>query len=361
MAQKVRVKDIADLAGVSPGTVDRVLHNRGNISPRAKQAVEGALAQLGYRPNIHVSGLSLKRRYRIVVTMPEVVSGEYWEATKNGIDRATKEFDSLNMECKFMYYNQFDLYSCRTTFDAILDLRPDAVVIGPTFKDETIHLANHLEDLRIPYAYVDSMVEGTSPVACFASNPFKCGYLISKLLTSITPADSEYALFQAVRIGDASANTTILRKAGFMTYLQEHGLAERVHRAPFSVTEPGRNAELVSGFFSKHPQVRGATVLSSRGSIIADYMRRHDVQGVRMVCVDATRSNVEAVQSGEIDFLIGQRPEQQGFLALKALIRYLIYNTAGPVDNPMPIDIITRENIDLYQEFNELSDLQSGY
>ena len=30
--EKIRIKDIAELSGVSVGTVDRVLHNRPNVS-----------------------------------------------------------------------------------------------------------------------------------------------------------------------------------------------------------------------------------------------------------------------------------------------------------------------------------------
>ena len=37
MTQKIRIKDIAARAGVSVGTVDRVLHQRPNVSPIEKR------------------------------------------------------------------------------------------------------------------------------------------------------------------------------------------------------------------------------------------------------------------------------------------------------------------------------------
>ena len=41
--EKTRIKDIAERAGVSTGTVDRVLHNRPNVSPKALEKVQKAL------------------------------------------------------------------------------------------------------------------------------------------------------------------------------------------------------------------------------------------------------------------------------------------------------------------------------
>ena len=75
MQRKIRIKDIAEMSGVSVGTVDRILHNRGNVSESARIAVEEVLKKVNYRPNIHISGLSLKRKYKIILTTPEVSIG----------------------------------------------------------------------------------------------------------------------------------------------------------------------------------------------------------------------------------------------------------------------------------------------
>ena len=45
------IKDIADLAGVSRGTVDRVLNSRGAVSPQTAEKVLEIARALGYRPN----------------------------------------------------------------------------------------------------------------------------------------------------------------------------------------------------------------------------------------------------------------------------------------------------------------------
>ena len=99
MQGKIRIKDIAELAGVSPGTVDRILHNRGNVSEPARIAVEEVLKKVNYRPNIHVTGLSLKRKYRVVITTPNVMEGEYWESIHSGIQYALEEYENIRIKC----------------------------------------------------------------------------------------------------------------------------------------------------------------------------------------------------------------------------------------------------------------------
>ena len=46
MDDKIRIKDIAEQSGVSVGTVDRVLHNRPNVSKQAREKVEAVLKRI---------------------------------------------------------------------------------------------------------------------------------------------------------------------------------------------------------------------------------------------------------------------------------------------------------------------------
>jgi LacI family transcriptional regulator len=346
---KVRIKDIAERAGVSTGTVDRILHNRGNVSEAAREAVANILKEVNYKPNIHISGMSLKRTYRIIITTHTIFPGEYWESIHRGIDKALVEYDNIKIDLLIYRYNQYDIYSCRDVYSRIAAMEADGVIIGPTFEEETIKLATELESKSIPYIFVDSMMQGTSPLAYFSSDHYTCGYLMCKLLTSITPENSEIGILQAERIGDGSANTTILRKKGINDYLNEKGLSNKLHRIPFSVLEPRRTELLLSKFFHTYKNIGGIVVPNSRGSVIADYFAKNGIKNIRLVCVDVTEPNAKALKEGYIDFLIGQQPERQGFMAIKTLIEYLVYRNPVKVDNFVPLDILTKETIEYYE------------
>lgn len=342
------------MAGVSPGTVDRILHNRGNVSEPARLAVENVLEKVNYKPNIHVSGLSLKRKYNVVITTPNVTAGEYWESIHSGIARALDEYVNIIVDTQIYTYNQYDIYSCRTVFDKIAGLETDAVIIGPTFKDETIDLCNKLNDKNIPFVFVDSTIEEVSPLAFFSSDHYVCGRLMCKLITSIIPPASDIGILHATRIGDESANTTVLRKRGFTDYLTEKESKHRIVKIPFSVTEPEKNEDLLAAFFGQNKNIRGIVVLNSKGFLIADYLSKNNLTDIRLVCVDLTEPNIRALKDEQIDFLIGQRPETQSLLAMKMLIEYLIFRQPISAENYVPLDILTKETIDYYNHFNQL-------
>lgn len=352
MQRKARIKDIAQMAGVSPGTVDRILHNRGNVSETARKAVEDVLKKVNYKPNIHITGLSLKRKYKVVITTPNVTEGEYWESIHSGIEHALDEYENIRIKRIIFTYNEFDVYSCREVYNRILEIDADGVIIGLTFREETLRLTRKLEERGIPYIFVDSTMDGTSPLAFFTSDHYTCGYLMARLLTSIIPEGSNIGMSQALRIGDESANTSTLRKKGFHDYLAEKKIENNVLKIPYSAMEPEKNDAFMSEFFQQQTDVGGVVFFNSRGGVLADYFARNGINSIHLIGVDLTVSNVKGLREGYIDFLIGQEPEHQGFLAMKTMIEYLVYRKPVKQRNYVRLDILTRETIDFYNQIN---------
>ncbi len=342
------------MAGVSAGTVDRILHNRGNVSEKARKSVEAVLEEVNYKPNIHVSALSLKRRYKIVITTPAISPGEYWASIHNGIHHAKVEYENIQLKIDVLTYNQYDIFSCKEIFQHIAEMEMDALVIGPTFHDETNALCKKMDERKIPYIFVDSNNEGTQPLAFFSSDHYVCGRLMAKLITSLVPINSKIGILQAVRIGNRSANSTIQRKRGFMDYLSRHGAAYQVLQIPFSVEEPENNEKYLSRFFTNHSDIPGIVVMNSRGNYIANYLHNNNIKDIKMVCLDLTTPNVEALKKERIDYLIGQEPEHQGFYAMKTILEYLIFKKPVKKENFVQLDILTQENIDFYKKFNNI-------
>ncbi|MCS0502886.1 LacI family DNA-binding transcriptional regulator [Ancylobacter mangrovi] len=68
----VTIKHVAQHAGVSFGTVSRVLNNAANVDPALRQRVTQAMAELGYKPNPVAQSLRSRQSRVIGVLMPDI-------------------------------------------------------------------------------------------------------------------------------------------------------------------------------------------------------------------------------------------------------------------------------------------------
>lgn len=87
---KIRIKDIARMAGVSAGTVDRVLHQRGIVSEKSRKAVNKVLEEINYSPNLLARSLASKKSYRFICLFPAYQKGEYWESIEKRVSTGSR-------------------------------------------------------------------------------------------------------------------------------------------------------------------------------------------------------------------------------------------------------------------------------
>lgn len=81
----VRIKDVADHAGVSTATVSRVINGK-SVDPRLRELVERSVKDLKYRPDRHARSLRLQRSDTIALIMPDVENPFYATLARGVID-----------------------------------------------------------------------------------------------------------------------------------------------------------------------------------------------------------------------------------------------------------------------------------
>ena len=351
---KIRIKDIATLAGVSEGTVDRVLHQRGDVSEKSRLAVTKVLEEMNYIPNLFARSLASKKQYQFVCLFPLYQSGEYWETVEKGFYQASNDFIHHNVHINKRCFDQFDVNSFITVSTEILKSEPDAVLISPIFREETIKFTTELTARGIPFSFIDSMIDEVNFLTYYGQNSFKSGYIAAKLLLEPLSEKSQILIIRTQRKGSVS-NQTLSRNEGFLHYINEFNLQDKFEliNVEFKNDDEELNRKILFEVFNTNPNIKGAITFNSKVYRLAMHLAALSHTNVRLIGYDLLDQNVSYLQQGVISYLIAQRPGKQAYFTVRDMCKELIFKQKIKKINYMPIDILIKENIDDYMYFTE--------
>ncbi len=346
--KKITVFDVAKAAGVSKGTVDRVLHNRGEVSRKSAMKVRKAIEDLGYQRNVYASLLAVKRPFCIVCLLPKSNRGEYWHLIGTGIDAGRKYASNFNVRVETVFYDQYRASSFREACGKVISMNPEGVVLPPLFKDDVLAFCGELRRLNIPYSFVDTKVDDEGYLTYFGMPMRQSGKLAAVLLTErCAPDDIDSALIvRILRDKESLADPTRDRREGFLHYMRENCPGCRVDSILINPTDSSGTERILDSYFSSHPGQRFVVMFNSRIHLIAPYLHAHPLEGRRVVGFDTLDGNLTALRNGSVDILISQHAARQSEYAIISLVDSIVLGQAPAVrDNFMHMDIITRYNI----------------
>lgn len=345
----IRIVDIAKMAGVSVGTVDRVIHNRGRVSEENRKKVQAILEMVHYQPNLMARSLAAsKKQYHILAITPSFVQGEYWEAISEGIDKAAAEMESYNITITKLFFDQYN----NKTFDDIirnlLNEKVDGVLIATLFTDSVIRLSQELDRNEIPYVYVDSNIGGQHQLAYFGTESYDAGVIAARLLMDRLPSSSDILMARIIHSGKNDSNQGRNRREGFCHYLTETAFNGNLHEVELKINDSVYNFMKLDEIFEANPNIKGAIIFNSTCYILGNYLKARGMQAVKLVGYDLIGRNTQLLSEGVITALIAQRPERQGYDGVKSLCNHLLFKQSSEKVNLMPIDILLKENLKYY-------------
>lgn len=352
MNKNYRIKDIAELAGVSTGTVDRILHDRGKVSDEARVKVEKVLKEIDYQPNLIARSLALKKKYHFIVLVPSFKQGEYWEKLCQGIQNAERELFSYNVEVELIFFDQYDSNS----FDLLIPLVKKAdcqgVIIATLFRESVLRLTHELDEKETPYVLIDSYLDQTNCIAYYGNHSFDSGYIAGRLLFEQIDSRDDIVIFRFSRWGDVISTQVQKREEGFRSYLNEHPYGGKIHLIHIHADDMEGNKKILNHFFQEYPHVQTGIIFNSRAHLLGDFFSAERPESpFKLIGYDVIQPNIKYLEMGLITHLIAQRPEVQGYHCVKALFRHLVLKDKIEPVNYMPIDILVKENIQYYNNY----------
>lgn len=350
---KIRIKDIATLSGVSEGTVDRVLHNRGEVSEKSRDAVRKVLEEINYSPNLLARSLASKKNYCFAYLIPQHLKNDYWEKVERGFDQASNDFLQYNIHLEKFYFNQFDSNSFAIVSSELIDTNPDAVIMAPIFKDESMNFCRQLKERQIPFSFIDSVIAEVDYLSYYGQNSFQSGYIAAKLLFQSVPDNAQVIFIRNKRKG-AVSNQTLTRKAGFMHYIQEKMLTN-IELINLELTDENEdeNRDALKLVFEKYNNIKAAITFNSKAYRLAMHLQNLKHSDVQLIGYDLLEENLKYLKQDVISYLIAQRPEKQAYLSVRDLCSVLVFKQEINKNNYVPMDILMKENIEDYLLFGE--------
>lgn len=341
----ITIKEIAKLANVSIGTVDRVLHNRGSVSSVTAKRIRKIVEESGYKPNLIARSLSLKKQLIIAILMP--LPGQdngYWAQPKRGILRAGQELVPLNVKVRFFHYNKYKEASFKHQFQQVKKLKPDGIFMAPVISSTAEKMLRAIPS-GTPYLFFDANIEKSKSITFIGQNSYDSGVLAAELMKKIIHLPGTIAAIQPLK----DDHHILQRIEGFCGSIK----ASKDFRSAVYLPKKGGDAvsfrRLLKQIIDKNSDIRGIFVSNAACHYAADYLVNHSLSHIKLIGYDLIKKNVHHLKNGVIDFLVCQRPENQGFEGIHILHRFMAFGEKVEKQICMPLDIVTAENLKYYQ------------
>lgn len=337
------------MANISPGTVDRVLHNRGEVKVETREKVLKIIEEMGYTPNLLAKSLALKKTFRICVLVPNPdEDNPYWNKPLEGLLRARDEIKDYNTKVEVLNYiidNEADFEHQLTT---IIQTEPDGIIFSPHFVKTSIQLVERCKLKNIPVVFLDSNIQSNDVLGYFGQNAYLSGYMAARLMNYGLSKGSKVLVVKLAK-NRASFSHIIKREQGFLSFFSENPKFQiEVISVEIDLISDNEPSQTLTKVLLENKDLSGIFVTNSRVHKVASIVKETKIDNLILIGYDLVGESIKYLEEGVIDFLICQKPEEQGYRSVMAMFNHLMMKR--PVDrmNYSPVDIIMKDNYLFY-------------
>lgn len=332
------IKEIAERAGVSRGTVDRVLNNRGAVCAETEERIRAIIKELDYKPNKAGMALAAQKKKYLIGIILFSKQNPFFDEVMEGFQEKAEELSVYGCEItvkRVAYHPDAQLSAIK----ACVKEGIRGLIITPYNDERICSELNHLSKAGIPVITVNSDAEHTNRLTYVGSDFYKSGSAAGALMKLVTSGN--------VCLGIVNGDSNILchsqRYSGFVDTLSEDKRFKVVKQVE-NLDDDQKSYTLVAEMLKNHPEIN-ALYFTAGGvyggcRAVVDMMN-HDIdqqilempdadeaslvsrRSIKIITFDDVPTTLEMMERSIITATICQQPYWQGSKSLDLMFTYL--------------------------------------
>jgi LacI family transcriptional regulator len=319
---RVTIAMVAKEAGVSRGTVDRVINNRGNVKPEVEKHIREIIEKLGYKPNRIASALSYNKNPKKIVIIARDIGECNNELIFKGIENGTKTVSDNGIDVDVWTYNDSDIKTCLLLLDRALSEGYDAVAVNVMDDPEIAQEINKVVDNGIPVVTYNSDITGSKRCCFIGQDLYKSGRVAGGLVGRLMNPERRVLIFSS----DPKLYVSKERTRGFVDNLKQYGISTDSIYSFRSMNRYDVTYSQLEREYEKDLRIGAIYMANDSNVACGDFIASHyfDEKPI-VVCHDLNRNTIKYLKNRCIDYVIEQNFEEQSYNAIIILNDILRY------------------------------------
>jgi len=334
-AKRANLQRVAEAAGVSISTVDRVVNKRGGVSPDLELRVINAANALQLDRVLYRSPLRMIR----VAFVIGADTDEFFKKLHAAIAETSLVFRKINLQAQVLYVERNDtrgilarLRNIESGFDATVV----CILATPEISRRLREVAT-----RIPVITLCNDIPDSGRLAYFGIDEVRAGRLAGELMGRFAGVGERKLLFL---FGFAYEKNQLDREHGFKAILSERFPNCQIVAARESRADVIRAGHIVLEELDRHPDLAGIYNASNGTGTICEALGRRKRRPI-YITHEVTDRRLALLKEGMVDAILNQNLPGITFDSLRFISSH--FSRTSPV-MPVPvsqIEIILRETV----------------
>lgn len=323
----VTLQQIAEAAGVSRGTVDRALKDRGRVRPEVAEKIKKIAKDMGYQPSLAGRALVMAKRNLKIGVIMQSAQTPFMEQVYEGMKAAKQEVESLGGTVEIFRVDGVDAGRVMEIMHELKTQEYSGIALSPSEDTMLKRMINQFsEEYGIPIITFNSDIEDTKRLCFVGQNTIQSGRTAAGLMGEITGGEGEVAVISG-HISNPALNNRI---RGFQSEILESYPDIQLVGTKYSYDDEWVAAKIVEELLEQYPKLKGIYVTGTAVKGVCEMLEKLEKEHeIKVIGNDFLDENKKWVERGAINFLIGQDSYMQGY-ELVMILFHLLFDDEKP-------------------------------